>query len=718
MGNASPVNPTASYSGIIDAPVSQVWEAIRPWDGWIKWWAIYDTMEIIGDGKDEVGAIRKFKTLTENRTYQEKLVDRDDDQHVLRYELVSMEPNIPIVASIITTLTLQSVNDDQSTKVTWSSWTQGSEDKDHKEAATGLDKITAIQAKTYENGVKAVGEYLSKMKLLQTAVQSLSDKVIALKKALYVGQGKTWTYDDYPESAGPMPRMVKGIPPTEMLSPQAIGKMTERIFDLIYYQAAHEMAKQDPNPLVENATAVMTMTQLQGNADLLAVSKYVSQHWADDVEFCQQLLQGVNPLSITTATSKDQIPTAMQDLKGQGKSIDELISEKRLFVLDYKQLRNLKNHETMYFYAPVMLVYKEILEDKTSRLNILGIQLDITSKTVYTPQMEHKNRYQLAKLFVASADHQIHEFIYHLGIAHLAIEPIIVAVHNGLPEGNPIRTLLEPHFKETIGINYLARQTLVAKEHAFTDQTFAIGTVQALQIVSNAWTEYDFFKFSFPEQLKARGFDEKHSDGLENYFYRDDGFLLWNAIGDYTLDVVQHLYKEDQAVEHDATIQQWAYEMKNNAKVPGFPAKLATLKELANVLQIIIWNASALHSAVNYPQWSYLSFIPNRPNALYKPMPEDDGHDITPEYLQLALPGLDPAKFQITFSWLLSMPSDVNLTDANALKEIYPEGDQKFKNSLAEVSQKIDARNQALKQSGKAPYIFLLPRNVANSVNI
>ena len=35
----------------------------------------------------------------------------------------------------------------------------------------------------------------------------------------------------------------------------------------------------------------------------------------------------------------------------------------------------------------------------------------------------------------------------------------------------------------------------------------------------------------FPEQLKKRGFarDEKE-DGVKGYFYRDDGFQLWDAL--------------------------------------------------------------------------------------------------------------------------------------------------------------------------------------------
>jgi arachidonate 5-lipoxygenase len=542
-------------------------------------------------------------------------------------------------------------------------------------------------------------------------LEILKDKIKFFKKSLRNGTSQVWKYDDYTkDNSLPMPRMVKGIPASEILSPSAVGHMTERLLQLANLGLQYKMGVKINNP-------IEAMNKNEHNDEIKEVVDYVGKHLRDDVEFCQQLLQGVNPLSIEVVKSIDQIPPALRELKGQDRTVTELISENRLFVLDYKELRDLTLHEDMYFYAPVMVVYKEKTTEG-DRLNVLGIQLDPTSKTIFHPGMEHKNRYQLAKWFVASADHQVHEFIYHLGLSHLFIEPIIVAVHNALPTDHPIRVLLEPHFKETIGINFLARQTLVADKYAFTDRTFAIGTKQALKIVSNAWEKYDFVKTSFPEQLKKRGFDCKKSDGLDNYHYRDDGFLLWNAIGEYIQDVVRHFYTEDEAVKKDTILQAWATEMVENAKVTGFPKTLETQKSLTEVLQIIIWNASALHSVVNYPQWSYLSHVQNRPNALYAPMPEEDGNDITEEYLKKALPSRLPTQFQLAFSWLLSMPSSDTLATLSATKSIYPGSEERLKRSLDEVTKAINQRNQKLRSQGKAPYIFLLPSNVATSVNI
>jgi arachidonate 15-lipoxygenase len=416
---------------------------------------------------------------------------------------------------------------------------------------------------------------------------------------------------------------------------------------------------------------------------------------------------------------------------GQVKSVQQLVNEKRLFMLDYRDMADFVLHEEKFFYAAVMLVYREILDENNSRLNVLGIQLDPSSNEVFTPDMPQKNRYKLAKMFVACADNQIHEFQYHMGFGHLGVEGAVVAIHNRLPKASkknpeskphPLRALLEPHLDDTIGINFMARLLLVPEKYAFTDKPFSIGTVQGMKLASKGWARYDFFKSSFPEDLKARGFDEAGTDGLQNYFYREDGFKLWNALGDYTTDAVNHIYADDEAVKADGDLQKWADEMaaKDGAAYTGFPESIGTKKLLAHVLQILIWNFSALHSILDFPQWTYVGYIPNRPNALYQPMPElgEDKADIDEAYIKKCLAPKLQTLFQTTFPWLLSLPSEANLTDLAALKGIHDDVDANFQKSLAKLTEEIKARNAKLEAEGKAPYLYLLPEKVACSVDI
>jgi len=696
---------TVSASKIVQANASEVWELLRHFGTWNKWCPLFEYMHIIGDGKDVIGAVREFKSKGTNTVYQEKLRKRDDSNYFIAFDNHSMVPPIEGLGWITTTVYLTR-KDEENTEVNYSHTTTLDKPNDQL-----FNIIQTGQKKSMEIMFQSIIGHLTISHLVEKVFHSLYSKLVQIQKDLAIGRSsEKWEYADYPEKYGPLPRMIKGLPPTQALSPRTIGKMIQRLTEILYFRAAYPEKKPDE--------AILEITKIQKDEELEYLEKHLLQNYHTDVEFCQQLLQGVNPMCIEVVKNYEQIPPKMRNLKAQGKYVEELLKENRLFILDYKELRNLKHHLNMYFCAPVMLVYKELLPNNESRLNVLGIQLSLDSDTVYTPDMEHKFRYQLAKLFVASADHQVHEFKWHLGLSHLGIEAIAVSVHNCLSENTPIRALLQPHFKDTIGINYMARQTLVAKELPFTDHTFAIGTEQALRVVSEAWQGWDFFKSSFPEQLRARGFDEKKSDGLEHYYYREDGFLLWNAIGEYTKDFVEHTYKNDQGVAENADIKKWAEEVANVAKVPGFPSKIETMELLAHVLQIIIWNASAFHSLVNFPQWTYLGFMPNRPNALYKEMPPEDGNDITPQYIQECLPDKYLALFQIAFSWILSTPSDDVLADINSLESIYPNGNKRFHKLLDDMTEKITARNQKLKEAGKAPYIFCLPKYIAMSVNI
>jgi arachidonate 5-lipoxygenase len=451
----------------------------------------------------------------------------------------------------------------------------------------------------------------------------------------------------------------------------------------------------------------------------------VVDHWKDDAEFCRQLIQGVNPLTIRMVRSLAEVPRDMKALSAQGKSLEALVEEQRLFILDYIGLDGLKPHRNMVFYAPIVLVYREILENgKGSRLNLLGIQLTRNEghNRVYTRTSSPPNRYLYAKIQVACADNQYHQFINHLGYAHLGTEPMVIAHHNAFhahPE-HPIGKLLAPHFKETIGINYLARQTLVASQHAFTDKTFAPGTAQALQLFLWAWERYDFFANSFPEELRGRGFDEQGTDGVENYYYRDDGFKIWRALESYAKDVVYAVYRDDQALANDAVVQGWAWEScaPDRAAIPGFPNAIVTRAALVQVLTTILFQTSAFHSAVNFPQAQYLVYVPNRPDATLAKMPEGDA-DITLEFIYLnAMPSFGASSFQISFAILLTVPPDATIASDRALAKEFPEIYEKHQKRLDQIRAEIGARNDALVAAGEQPYPYLSPEQIAASVAI
>jgi len=492
------------------------------------------------------------------------------------------------------------------------------------------------------------------------------------------------------------------------MSPQKFGFVAQRITEYVFSEL------QFLNRLATLPDKYMAVFSNWVNPPL-----QVWNRWKEDKEVCNQLLNGVSPMDITVVKDINVVPVEMRQLKGQGKSLQELIDSKRLFIVDHQILTRYPQKPPKLFYAPVLLVYKELPSEELTILGIMITRNAAGTNKIYTPDSATPFRYLFAKIIFQNADNQIHQFKWHLGLTHLGMEPIAIATYNTIyQKKHPIGLLLNPHFKDTIGINYMARQTLVAEVGAFTDQTFSIGTANALSLFNDVWKTYTFKSYSFPEQLKARGFDEGCTDGLKNYYYRDDGYLIWNAIKGYAKSVVDITYKSDADVVDDSILQEWANECADPklANFPGFP-KITGKDILVEALTTIIFNCSAQHSAINYSQYDYISYVPQRPDSLFAPMPEGDA-DITWEDIQKALPNMIITQFQVLFAYLLTLPQFTTLLTLPDTQTVFPEQHKQAVAILQEIQNKIKTRNDTLTASKKVPYPFLQPDRIATSIAI
>ncbi|CAH1250203.1 ALOX5 [Branchiostoma lanceolatum] len=480
------------------------------------------------------------------------------------------------------------------------------------------------------------------------------------------------------------------LPAAELFTPAKFGWIFAKIMDFVESQAG------------------LTIRMMEGKGTwnpweaqlgrYMPVNERLIKEWQTDEEFCRQYLQGTNPMVLTACRDKSGIPAEMFELKGQGKTTLQLMEEKRLFMVDYAPMLAAPKSPGKCFYAPILLMYKEMLPDGDSRLNILGIQLTRhkAKNEVYSPETAktHPNKYLFAKMHVMVADANVHEFLYHLGFTHIAMEPIVVSLHANLPPDHPIHRLLLPHFKDTIGINHLARHTLVSRVFPLVEPLFAV----------------------FPKELKRRGFDESGSDGLNGYFYRDDGFKLWNIYKTYVTGFVDKTYTNDQAVAADQALQRFCQMVEGPGQLHGFPREISTKRLLIDCLTNIIFTVTAQHSSLNLPQYDYYSLVPNRPPNLSQWMP-DGPNDMLESTILAALPPPPMTALMIVLVYLLSLKTDTPLIKLSALQDLYPDVHDQFMKQIYCLSEEIKARNEQLETEGKVPYAYLDPDNVAISIN-
>lgn len=122
---------------------------------------------------------------------------------------------------------------------------------------------------------------------------------------------------------------------------------------------------------------------------------------------------------------------------------------------------------------------------------------------------------------------------------------------------------------------------------------------------------------------------------IEDYPFAVDGLEIWSAIETWVTEYCTLYYPTDNVVQSDSELQNWWEELRNEGHgdkkdEPWWP-EMQTRAELIQSCTIIIWVASALHAAVNFGQWPYAGYLPNRPTISRRFMPEPG----TAEYAEL-----------------------------------------------------------------------------------
>ncbi|KAI8619731.1 lipoxygenase [Chytriomyces sp. MP71] len=504
--------------------------------------------------------------------------------------------------------------------------------------------------------------------------------------------------------------------------------------------------------------------------------------WRDDSVFGRQTVAGINPMVIT-AISIDPTsfpPSNFKDVSRDsltkvpvlvGKSIDTEISQGRFSIIDYKPMlspfvRKAHSSDTSpsaggTVCAPVGLFWHDV---ENSHVYPVAIQLEEGGEVFYPVEMSPKRyakpeekswlsskfqelgsllswkeaaeavkkenstddlQWLLVKMWFSLADAHVHELSVHLFKSHLCIEPFAVACVRQLASAHPIYKLLRPHTIGTMQINVEGREIFIG----LLADIFSIGD-RIIPFFAHIYSTWDFECDMNPvKDLERRGFYEgsKSSLMLPGQFpWAEDTWDLFAVIKNHASKYVDLYYASDAVVVGDVELQAFikeAHEYHRQNK--GLPAAFETKKQLVQVLTNVIWTASAQHSSINYPQYDYYSYTPNKPGKSTTDIIKDRTHPVTEATLAAFLPPIAEMELAINTVQILATydVDEVFLGErredffgptAHLQTAIFDE----FKEQLVKYDGRVKQRNATVQGRKEEPYQWLLTNKIVNSTKV
>lgn len=237
----------------------------------------------------------------------------------------------------------------------------------------------------------------------------------------------------------------------------------------------------------------------------------------------------------------------------------------------------------------------------------------------------------------------------------------------------------------------------------------------------------------------ARGLAEKDPNSphglklaIPDYPFANDGLVLWDIIKEWVSDYVNYYYKDASSVESDSELQAWWTEVRTKGHEDKKDEKwwpvLKTPQDLVEIVTTIVWVTSGHHAAVNFGQYAYAGYFPNRPTIARINMPSEDPteegwqHFLRKPEVELlkCLPTQLQATKVLTVLDVLSSHSPDEeylgefMAPAWAADPNIKAAFERFSGRLKELEGIIDARNQDenLKNrhgAGVVPYELLKP---------
>jgi arachidonate 5-lipoxygenase len=448
----------------------------------------------------------------------------------------------------------------------------------------------------------------------------------------------------------------------------------------------------------------------------------ILSRFEDDTEFAYQMVASIAPTHIKRINTAQELPDVWVDATEQltselGASIDAAAKRGELYVVNDEILQDIPMYhkDNVRRYAPPASC---VFTLEGGNLKPVALRLEVGG-SVFTPKDE--DSWLLARTYFATAEANVHQIVTHALRTHLAVEPYELAMHRQLSSRHPVYKLLLRHFRGTIRINAEARTVLLGSGGLF-DEFIASGGPDAghIKLAALAYKTWTLPCNDISADLRSRGFGND-AKGPLSYPYAEDAIELSDAIGEYVSATLELHYPDNATLKNDPEMVAWFDECKEYGKLGTLGEELS-ISNVQDILRIVIFTASAQHSAVNFGQYEHLGFIPNAPASMRVPPPTTAPSKISEREWMAALPDYKETFRQIAVSFSLSrlVDDEEYLLPEQGWYESYFVDDEanqiilNFHRALRGIKTNIENRNK----DRLHPYKWLIPSQVPTSISI
>ncbi|XP_074480565.1 arachidonate 12-lipoxygenase, 12S-type [Sebastes fasciatus] len=452
------------------------------------------------------------------------------------------------------------------------------------------------------------------------------------------------------------------------------------------------------------------------------IAEYCMDHWKEDWFFGYQCMNGSNPRMIQRCKKLPEnfpvVADMVQSSMAPRTNLDKELKAGNIYLLDFAIMDGIPTNtirgKLQYIAAPLCLLYQH----PDDGLIPIAIQLDQTpglDTPIFLPK-DPPLAWLSAKMWVRHSEFQVFQVLSHLLRTHLVVEVFCVATLRQLPAVHPIYKLLAPHLRYTLEINVRGRTQLISPNGIFKRVVSTGG--DGLLILA----QREYKVLTYRSLQPNNDFNDRGVSQLPNYFYREHGLMVWEAILSFVSGMVNLYYQSDRDVQEDLELQAWIRDIAQEGftELPNFglPSKLSTREELSTLLSVSIFTSTAQHAATNNGQFDWCAWVPNTPCTMRHPPPTDKDA-VTMEMIMDTLPDVSQSCVQMAITWHLGRAQPDAIPLGQYTEEHFTEGQaqeliDRFRAELKEIEGHIMSQNEGL----ELPYLFLLPSRIENSITI